>query len=412
MDFANKAVHQVPIEQITTVDFSSNQSSKEICEDDLKSSILNSGLNQPLVLAKGPTDNGYLVVSGGNTRFKVLQQIHQESNGKQFAQIPALIYTWPGEVQSRLEHSITDDVSQQFTFLEQSQLVIQFTREYLTSGTTTDLNHQEIATKLTQCGYPISKRMIDLMVYAVDQLYPVIPKTLESGSGIAEIDKVRTLEIERQERSLAKGLELQQFQAIFKSVATTWDGEHWNFDLFQADLDKELGVAVQSLSIVNEEQSIANGEPKLKENAEQDVEETKPDATANQHTELFRVELRKKNHQLAKTLAKQFGLEQFVYFKKSHRMGFGLKQLADKTLTPKMARFWQFMQVCIESTTPTVRDTSGEDHGCEVDRQNCEIDLELLFDLDTKHVDVLMELWGRTRELQRDIPRRAPDLCT
>lgn len=412
MDFETKEVHQVPIEQITTVDLSSNQSSKEIFEDDLKNSISNRGLNQPLVLAKGPTDNGYLLVSGGNTRLKVLQQIHQESNGKQFAQIPALIYTWPGEVQSRLEHSITDDVSQQFTFLEQSQLVIQFTREHLTSDTTTDLDRQEIATKLTQCGYPISKRMIDLMVYAVDQLYPVIPKTLESGSGIWEIDKVRTLEIERQERSLAKGLELQQFQAIFKRVATTWDGEHWNFDLFKADLDKELAVATQSLSIVNEEQSIANGEPELTENAEREVEEPRPNEKVDQLIELPRIELRKKNHQLAKTLAKRFDLEQFVYFKKSHRMGFGLKQLADKTLTPKMARFWQFMHVCIESTTSTVRDTSEEDSRCEVDRQNCEIDLELLFDLDTKHVDVLMELWGRTRELQRDIPRRVPNLCT
>ncbi|MXX94415.1 MAG: hypothetical protein F4166_09985 [Gammaproteobacteria bacterium] len=412
MDFETKEIHQVPIEQITTVDLSSNQSSKEIFEDDLKSSILNSGLNQPLVLAKGPTNNGYLLLSGGNTRLKVLQQIHQESNGKQFAQIPALIYTWPGEIQSRLERSITDDVSQQFTFLEQSQLVIQFTREYLSNGTTPDLNHQEIATKLTQCGYPISKRMIDLMVYAVDQLYPVIPKTLESGSGIAEIDKVRTLEIERQERSLAQGLELQQFLAIFRDIATTWDGDHWNFDLFKADLDKELVVATQSLSIVNEEQNIANGEPKSTENTERDVEEPRPNEMVDQFTELFRVELRKKNYQLAKTLAKQFGLEQFVYFKKSHRMGFGLKQLADKTLTLKMARFWQFMRVCIESTTPTVRDTSEEDPACEVDRQNCEIDLELLFDLDTKHVDVLMELWGRTRELQRDIPRRVSNLCT
>lgn len=413
MDFETKVVHQVPIKQITTVDLTSNQLSKEMVEEDLKRSIVNNGLNQPLVLAKGPTDNGYLLLSGGNKRLKVLQQIHHETKGKQFAQIPAFIYTWPGEVQSRLAHSITDDVAQKFNFLEQSQLVIQFVREWFTSDAKTEINHQEVATKLTQCGYPTSKRMIDLMVYVVDQLYPLIPTMLQAGSGIAEIDKMRNLEMERQEHSLAQGLELKQFQTIFRNIANTWDGEHWNFDLFRVDLDKELAVALRSLSIVNEKQSIANGGPKLKENAErEDVEETIPDATANQRTELFRVELRKKSHQLTTTLAKQFRLEQFVYFKKSHRIGFGLKPLGDKTLTPKMTRFWQFMQVCIEATTPTLRDSNEEGSECQVNKQNCEIDLELLFDVDNKHVDVLMELWGRTRDLRRDTSRKVPDLCT
>lgn len=413
MDFETKVVHQVPIVQITAVDLTSNQWSKEMVEEDLKRSIVNNGLNQPLVLAKGPTDNGYLLLSGGNKRLKVLQQIYQETKGKKFAQIPAFIYTWPGEVQSRLVHSITNDVAQKFTFLEQSQLVIQFVREWLADGARTETDHQEIATKLTQCGYPISKRMIDLMVYVIDQLYPLIPTMLQAGSGIAEVDRVRNLEMERQEQSLAQGLELQQFQTIFRNIANTWDGEHWNFDLFKADLDKELAVSLRSLSIVNEKQSIANGGPTLKENAErEDVEETIPDAKTNQHTELFRVELRKKNHQLATTLAKQFRLEQFVYFKKTHRIGFGLKQLGDKTLTPKMTRFWQFMQVCIESTTPSLRDNYEEGPECQVNKQTCEIDLELLFDVDRKHVDVLMELWGRIHELQRDTSRKVPDLCT
>ena len=53
--------------------------------DRIKSSIRNNGLDQPLVVTQRPQSTGYIVRAGGNTRLKILKELHVETGDPNFA---------------------------------------------------------------------------------------------------------------------------------------------------------------------------------------------------------------------------------------------------------------------------------------------------------------------------------------
>ena len=72
--------------------------------DRIKSSIQNSGLDQPLVITQRPEAADYIVRAGGNTRLRILKELYAETGDPNFARVPCIYTPWRSESEVLVAH--------------------------------------------------------------------------------------------------------------------------------------------------------------------------------------------------------------------------------------------------------------------------------------------------------------------
>ena len=63
----------------------------------IKASIRAEGLDQPLVVTQEPGEADYVLQAGGNTRLRILKELHQETEENRFFMVDCLIKPWVHE---------------------------------------------------------------------------------------------------------------------------------------------------------------------------------------------------------------------------------------------------------------------------------------------------------------------------
>ncbi|HEN8797528.1 TPA: chromosome partitioning protein ParB [Pseudomonas putida] len=213
--------------------------------DDIKASIRERGLDQPPSITRRPDEAHFIIRNGGNTRLSILGELWQETREERFFRIHCLFRPWQSEAHTLLGHLAESDLHGQLTFIERALAVAKLKEMF--QHRDTRLTQRELATRLSEGGYPISQSHISRMFDALEHLLPVIPQVLYAGLGKPAIGRLVSL------RRRAESIWNQyfgspdQFPLLWFEVLSAFDGEKPELDAsgLQDELIARMAVSLE-----------------------------------------------------------------------------------------------------------------------------------------------------------------------
>ena len=204
--------------------------------DDIKASIRERGLDQPPAITRRPDEAHFIIRNGGNTRLRILGELWQETREERFFRIHCLFRPWQSESHALLGHLAESDLHSQLTFIERALAVAKLQNMFQPGDTL--LTQRELATRLSEGGYPISQSHISRMFDALEHLLPVIPQVLYAGLGKPAIG--RLISLRRRAESIWNQYfgSPDQFPLLWFEVLSAFDGE--KPELNASELQDEL----------------------------------------------------------------------------------------------------------------------------------------------------------------------------
>ena len=204
--------------------------------EDIKASIRERGLDQPPAITRRPDEPHFIIRNGGNTRLSILGELWQETREERFFRIHCLFRPWQSEAHALLGHLAESDLHGQLTFIERALAVAKL-KDMFQPGDTR-LTQRELATRLSESGYPISQSHISRMFDALEHLLPVIPQALYAGLGKPAIG--RLISLRRRAESIWNQYfgSSDQFPLLWFEVLSAFDGEKPELD--SSELQDEL----------------------------------------------------------------------------------------------------------------------------------------------------------------------------
>ncbi|GEM_PF-518906 len=183
----------VPVTKIDLYDHNPRAVTNEKYED-IKESIRTSGLEQPLSITRRPGAENYMVDAGGNTRLKILKELHQQyPDDPRFFNINVLYQPWESEAHVLAKHLKENDLRGSLTFIDRARGIAKM-REFLERGREKPLSYRELSQALKEEGYSIHAGRLSLLEYTHNTLLPLIPLSLEAGLGQPQVEKIRRIE--------------------------------------------------------------------------------------------------------------------------------------------------------------------------------------------------------------------------
>ncbi|ELF6208298.1 chromosome partitioning protein ParB [Pseudomonas putida] len=212
--------------------------------DDIKASIRERGLDQPPAITRRPNEAHFIIRNGGNTRLSILGELWQETREERFFRIHCLFRPWQSESHALLGHLAESDLHGQLTFIERALAVAKL-QDMFQNGEAR-LTQHELATRLSEGGYPISQSHISRMFDALEHLLPAIPQVLYAGLGKSAI--VRLISLRRRAESIWNRYfgAPEQFPLLWFEVLSAFDGE--KPELESSELQDEL-IARMAVSL-------------------------------------------------------------------------------------------------------------------------------------------------------------------
>ena len=86
----------------------------------IKASIRAEGMDQALVVTRRPGDPGYMLHAGGNTRLRILKELHAETGEERFRVAACVYRPWTGEADVLLAHLKENDLRGELSFLDRA----------------------------------------------------------------------------------------------------------------------------------------------------------------------------------------------------------------------------------------------------------------------------------------------------
>jgi len=162
--------------------------------EEIKESIRTSGLEQPLSITRRPGAENYMMDAGGNTRLKILKELHQQyPDDPRFFNIHVLYQPWESEAHVLAKHLKENDLRGALTFIDRARGIAKM-RVFLEQGREKPLSYRELAQALQKKGYRIDASALSRLEYAHNTLLPLIPLALEGGLGQPQVEKIRRIE--------------------------------------------------------------------------------------------------------------------------------------------------------------------------------------------------------------------------
>jgi len=214
--------------------------------NEIKESIrAQGGLNNPLTVTRRPSDEHYMVESGGNTRLQVLNELFQETSDDRYQSIHCLFRPWVSESHVLTAHLIENDTRGSLCFIDRA-LGVRSLRTLLETEQKQELSQRQLVDALNERGYGLNQGLISRMDYTVDVLEPLIPMALRAGVGIDQIRRIRRLDGAcRKLWEDQKGCEPDTFSPEFNAALKTHDGQTFDLDAVQNTLEERLADGLQ-----------------------------------------------------------------------------------------------------------------------------------------------------------------------
>lgn len=200
--------------------------------DALKASIRARGLDSAPLLTRFPSEEKYMIASGGNTRLTILNELWHETSDERFYRLQWPFRPWPGTSQQQgelhclLGHLAESDFHSGLMFIERAQGILRLRALYHDTGLSCP-TQQALAEQLTNDGYPVSQSQISRMLQTVEWLLPCIPDALYGGLTRTVIDPLLALRRTAHQvwDKLVPPDRQPEFAGLFSAALSVFSGE-------------------------------------------------------------------------------------------------------------------------------------------------------------------------------------------
>ena len=211
--------------------------------DRIKASIEAEGLDQPLVLSQEPGASDYVLHSGGNTRLSILKDLFEESGDDRFRWVDCVIRPWSKESNLLFAHLRENELRGGLPFIDKALAVFDAKALLEKELSVESLSQRQLEELFRERGFGLSHSMISKMGYAVDTLWPVMPKALAAGLGRPQVEKIRALERAAREIWNRRRLgEDTDFDAVFSELCRRHDCSEWDIQPLRDAVENEIAV--------------------------------------------------------------------------------------------------------------------------------------------------------------------------
>ncbi|WP_338524017.1 ParB family protein [Pseudomonas batumici] len=224
----------------------------------IKASIRQRGLDQPPNITRRPGEEHFIIRNGGNTRLAILNELWLETGEERFHNLLCLFRPWTarGEILALTGHLAENELRGNLTYIERSQAVDQ-ARLLYEQECGHSLNQSELATRLTEDGYPVTQPSISRMRATLEHLLPAIPGQLHAGLGRPQVEKLLSLHkaaLHAWERHAPDA----EFAPVFQQSLTRFDSDVVPFSIERVR-DELIGDLAQQLALDYDELALEMG---------------------------------------------------------------------------------------------------------------------------------------------------------
>lgn len=135
----------------------------------IKQSIREAGVQQPVHITRRPGDSRFVLAQGGNTRLKIVRELYSETGDERFAVIPAIFAEYTSEADIRIAHLIENEQRAEMCFWDKAHAYAAI-REMFQEESAKKLSLRELEKLFASHGLTISYSVLALFFYAADNL--------------------------------------------------------------------------------------------------------------------------------------------------------------------------------------------------------------------------------------------------
>jgi len=209
----------------------------------IKASIQAEGLDQPLVLSQKPGESDYVLHSGGNTRLRILKELMDETGDERFRWVDCVIKPWSQESNVLFAHLRENELRGGLPFIDKALAVFEAKALLEQELAVDSLSQRQLEQLFKERGFGLSHSMISKMGYAVEVLWPLMPKALAAGLGRPQVERIRALE--RAAQTIWDRHRLgddADFEGVFAALCRRHDGAEWDIQPLHDALVNEIAV--------------------------------------------------------------------------------------------------------------------------------------------------------------------------
>ncbi|MGI9304020.1 MAG: ParB family protein [Gammaproteobacteria bacterium] len=152
------------------------------------------GLDTALTITRRPTETSRpYMAKACNTRLQVLQNLYAQTEDEDYGRVNCLFVPWVSEAEMTTAHLIENDARGSLIFIDRARAICEL-KAMLEAQTGERLSQRQLVGALKQQGYELSQALVTPMEYAVNVLFPLVPKALRNGLGRPQINRIRRLD--------------------------------------------------------------------------------------------------------------------------------------------------------------------------------------------------------------------------
>lgn len=228
--------------------------------DEIKESIRNAGLDHPPVVTRESPSDPYMIKKGGNTRLSILRELWEETGDRKYYEFDCDFEPWTSDFKNLISHMIENEMKGDTLFIERALAAYEIKIEL--EAEKGELSIRELARLITAEGWTMKDTNLGQMLYAHENLFPVIPEAFWSGIGMDRVKKIKKL-LETCKtfwESVAQENE-GTFDEIWKPVFAALDGDGLDVDKAEYELCSAMSAKLNSpvLQLRAEVQAIGEG---------------------------------------------------------------------------------------------------------------------------------------------------------
>jgi len=231
---------------------------------EIKDSIRHRGIGRPLVVTRPPGATKFVLQEGGGTRLQILRELWEETGDPAYYRPHCVLAPWKGETDLLASHIVENEMRGSMMTIERA-LAAQRLREKIEARDQKSLSLRQLAKAFAHIGWKMDFSYLSKLLYAANDLFPLIPKALWAGLGLTRINELRRLGNAYQllctEQGMTKEASLQHWrESLWKN-----DSEDFSVDDLCTEMNRTLASELHSFenTIQAELDSILAGEPPL-----------------------------------------------------------------------------------------------------------------------------------------------------
>ena len=198
--------------------------------NNIKESIRTEGILMPVHITQRPKDNGkFVLVAGGNTRLKILNELYQETGDPKFSVIPSLFVAYSSYGDMKRKHLRENVLRGQLCFFDHAKYIVDSMQDYQNEfGKTPSIRELEDYLEIVISSKYYSRTEIAAMIFAFNKLKSLkVHAYYLTRTNAEDIRKLynQLIEIEQ----IKQGGEAY-FEEIFDKTLSEWADLHLEYD--------------------------------------------------------------------------------------------------------------------------------------------------------------------------------------